>query len=90
MIAIVQGGESFAEAAAFESGAYPVSASIIDDARLLVVPAQPFIDKALDDRRLAIKMLKAMSCHFFDFANFSGRGGCSWPLTAIVAPGSMR
>jgi len=61
VIAIVQQGESFAEAAAFESRVYPVSASVIEDARLLIIPARPFIDKALEDRRLAIKMLSAMS-----------------------------
>jgi len=69
VISVVQRGESFAEAAAFESGAYPVSAAVIEGARLLIVPAQPFIDKALEDRRLAIKMLTAMSCRLRQLVN---------------------
>ena len=50
-------GESFAEAAAFESETYPVSAAVVEDARLLVIPAQTFLEKVLGDRRLAIKMM---------------------------------
>ena len=39
VIAVFGSGDSFAEAAIFDSGIYPVSAAVVDDSRLLVVPA---------------------------------------------------
>ena len=61
VIAVLSRGESFAEAAAFESETYPVSAAVVEDARLLVIPAHTFLEKVLSDSRLAIKMMASMS-----------------------------
>lgn len=61
VITVLPPGESFAEAAAFEEGTYPVSAAIVEDARLLAIPAPPFLEKVLAERRLAIKMMASMS-----------------------------
>jgi len=61
VIAILPRGDSFAEAAAFEEATYPVSAAVVDSARLLVIPAQPFLDRMLADKRLALKVLASMA-----------------------------
>jgi CRP-like cAMP-binding protein len=61
VIAVLPPGDSFAEAAAFEEGTYPVSAAIVEDARLLVIPAPPFVEKVLGDGRLVVKMMASMS-----------------------------
>lgn len=56
-------GESFAEAAIFAGGEYPVSASIPDTSRLLAVPAEPFLRVLESDPAVARNMLAAMSRH---------------------------
>jgi CRP-like cAMP-binding protein len=61
VIAVLPPGDSFAEAAAFEEETYPVSAAIVEDARLLVIPAPPFVEKVLAEGRLAVKMMASMS-----------------------------
>lgn len=61
IIAVLSKGESFAEAAVFEEGTYPVSAAAVEDARLLVLPAKPFLDKVMSERRLVAKMMASMS-----------------------------
>lgn len=61
VIAMLPEGESFAEAAAFEDATYPVSAAVIEDARLLIIPAQPFLAKVINDGRLVVKMMASMS-----------------------------
>ena len=61
VIAVMPRGESFAEAAAFEEGTYPVSAGVIEDSRLLVIPAAPFLEKVILDGRLVVKMMASMS-----------------------------
>lgn len=61
IIAVVPGGQSFAEAAVFEDGTYPVSASVVEDSRLLLIPARPFVDKVIEDGRLVMKMMASMS-----------------------------
>lgn len=63
VIALIGPGESFAEAAIFGSEDYPVSAEVVDDARLLSVPADPFLRRIKEDPELALKMLAAMSRH---------------------------
>ena len=42
VIALFARGESFAEAVMFLGGAFPVSGAVVDEARLLVIPAEPF------------------------------------------------
>jgi CRP-like cAMP-binding protein len=61
IIAIVPQGQSFAEAAVFEESSYPVSAAMVDDSRLLCIPAEPFLDKVIKDRRMVMKMMASMS-----------------------------
>lgn len=56
-------GESFAEAAIFAGGGYPVSASVPDTSRLLAVPAEPFLGVIETDPAVARNMLAAMSRH---------------------------
>ena len=61
IIAVVPQGQSFAEAAVFEEGSFPVSAATVDDSRLLCIPAEPFLEKVLADRRMVRKMMASMS-----------------------------
>jgi len=61
IIAVIPQGQSFAEAAVFEEGSYPVSAAMVDDSRLLCIPAEPFLDKVIADRRMVMKMMASMS-----------------------------
>ncbi len=61
VIAVMTRGESFAEAAVFEEGTFPVSAATVENARLLVIPAKPFLDKVMNERRLVSKMMASMS-----------------------------
>lgn len=56
-------GESFAEAAIFAGGEYPVSASVPDTSRLLAVPAEPFLRVIETEPAVARNMLAAMSRH---------------------------
>ncbi len=56
-------GESFAEAAIFAGGDYPVSAIAATPARLLAVPADPFLAILEQEPRVARNMLAAMSRH---------------------------
>lgn len=61
IIAVIPQGQSFAEAAVFEEGSYPVSAAMIDDSRLLCIPAEPFLEKVINDRHMVMKMMASMS-----------------------------
>jgi CRP-like cAMP-binding protein len=63
VIAVFTRGESFAEAATFDGGVYPVSAAIVEDSRLLVVPAEPFLRRLSQDGELALKALASLSRH---------------------------
>lgn len=63
VIAIANKGESFAEAAIFERGKYPVSASMVTDGRLLIISAGPFIRKLREDPDIAMSIMAAMSRH---------------------------
>ena len=62
-IAVYTRGESFAEAAIFQSGAFPVTAVVVEDARLLVIEAEPFLRHLQSDPRLCLNMLASMSIH---------------------------
>ncbi len=63
VIGVFAGGESFAEAALFDSAVYPVSAAVVEDSRLLVVPADRFIGQLAAHGEYAIKMMAAMARH---------------------------
>lgn len=63
VIGVFTSGESFAEAAMFASGVFPVSAVVVDDARLLVVPADKFIRRLREDPALSLMILASMSRH---------------------------
>jgi len=63
VISLMNRGESFAEAAMFDCADFPVTATVITDARLLMVPAQPFVRQLAGDPRLALNILASMSRH---------------------------
>lgn len=69
IIAVIPQGQSFAEAAVFEEGSYPVSAAMVDDSRLLCIPAVSFLDKVIADRRMVMKMMASMSSHLRQLVN---------------------
>jgi CRP-like cAMP-binding protein len=62
-IAILTRGESFAEATMFLGGTYPVTAAVVDGARLLMIRAQPFLRQLRANPDLALSMLASMSVH---------------------------
>jgi len=61
VLGVFAAGESFAEAAIFDQAVYPVSATIVEESRLLVVPAGPFIRQLRDHGDYALKMMASMS-----------------------------
>lgn len=61
VIEIMRGGETIAEAAIFLGMAYPASAEVADDARLIEIPAAPFLARLRRDSELALTMLAALS-----------------------------
>lgn len=63
VIGVFGRGESFAEAAAFQGGRFPVDAVVVERARLLVIPAQRFLDHLREQPEIAINILAAMSRH---------------------------
>lgn len=63
MIAVFTRGDSFAEAAIFEERAFPVNASAVNDARLLVIPAGPFLARLRASNELCFNMMASMSIH---------------------------
>lgn len=63
VIAVFSSGESFAEAAIFDQGVYPVSAALVEDSRLLVVPAGPFVKSLSENGEYALKIMASMSRH---------------------------
>ena len=54
-------GEVFAEAAIFASKVYPASCSIVDDARLLVIPSASFVRAVKANPEFGLNMLASMS-----------------------------
>lgn len=63
VLGVFGAGESFAEAAIFDQAVYPVSASIVEESRLLVVPAASFIRQLREHGDYALKMMATMSRH---------------------------
>ncbi|HET6518526.1 MAG TPA: Crp/Fnr family transcriptional regulator [Geminicoccaceae bacterium] len=62
-IAILTRGESFAEATMFLGGTYPVTAAVVNRARLLMIRAEPFLRQLRAHPDLALNMLASMSVH---------------------------
>lgn len=56
-------GNSFAECAICPDAIYPVNASVIEDSRLLVIPAKPFARKMAEHSEYTLNILIAMSSH---------------------------
>ena len=63
VIAVFTAGESFAEAAIFDQATYPVSAVVVEEARMLVVPGASFIRRLSDNGAYALNMMASMSRH---------------------------
>jgi CRP/FNR family transcriptional regulator, dissimilatory nitrate respiration regulator len=61
VISLINRGESFAEAAMFDTAEFPVTATVITDARLLVVTAQSFIRRLREEPSLGLNILASMS-----------------------------
>ncbi len=61
VIAIMKPGETLAEAALFMGAAFPVSAEVVDDARILEISGPPFLNMLREDSDLALKMLASLS-----------------------------
>ena len=62
-IAVYARGDSFAEAAILQGGVFPVTAVVVDDARLLVIEAEPFLRHLQADPQLCLNMMASMSTH---------------------------
>jgi CRP-like cAMP-binding protein len=60
IIEIIGAGNSFAEAAMFGSGRFPVSAEAMTGTRLITIEAATFLRKLEENRRLGLDMLAAM------------------------------
>jgi len=63
VVSVVSPGESFAEAAIFDSHVYPVNAAAISDTRLLMVRADNLLLQLRENSHFAINMLGSMSRH---------------------------
>lgn len=63
VISVISPGESFAEAAIFDSNDYPVSAATITDTRLLVVGAQSLLRALKEHEEFTFNILASMSRH---------------------------
>lgn len=63
VIAVFTKGESFAEAAIFDEGNFPVSAAVVEDSRLLVIPAASFLKQFQQNDHYALNIMAAMSRH---------------------------
>ncbi|MDJ0611327.1 MAG: Crp/Fnr family transcriptional regulator [Kiloniellales bacterium] len=69
VIAVFGRGESFAEAAMFDAGIYPVGAATVEESRLLVVPAAPFVRQLTEHGEYVVPILAAMSRHLRRLVN---------------------
>jgi CRP-like cAMP-binding protein len=63
VIAVMTRAETFAEAAMFDQGDFPVSAMTVDDSRLLVVPADSFMRRIGQHPDYLFNILASMSRH---------------------------
>ncbi len=63
VIGLFSKGESFAEAAMFESEVFPVDGTVIEDSRMLVIPAGSFRRRLSERPELMFKLIGSMSRH---------------------------
>lgn len=63
VVGVYRRGETFAEAAMFLGGRYPVSAEAVTDARLLRVDGQVLRSRIMEQPELALSMLASASYH---------------------------
>lgn len=63
VVGVFRRGESFAEAAMFIGGRYPVGAEVVTPARLLRVDGDVLVHRILDQPKLALSMLASASYH---------------------------
>lgn len=63
VINVFAAGETFAEAAMFDSGQFPVTAEAVSMARLLKIPAKTFLTGLSSNHNLSLNMLSSMSRH---------------------------
>ncbi len=63
VVGIITKGQSFAEAAAFTAGMFPVSAECVTDARLLMFPSNRLFDRIRQNPELGLSMLASTSQH---------------------------
>ncbi len=56
-------GQSFAEAAAFTGGAFPVGAECVTDCRLLMIPSNHLFDRIRHSPEIGLSMLASTSQH---------------------------
>ena len=59
-------GQSFAEAAVFSMGNYPVSAEAVTNSRLLQIPSSVLLKSVESDPEIALSMLESTSRHLHD------------------------
>lgn len=63
VVGVLRRGETFAEAAMFLGGRYPVSAEVVTDARLVRVDGQLLRKRIIEQPELALSMLASASYH---------------------------
>lgn len=63
IIGVFTKGETFAEAAIFDQQGFPVSAVVVDDAELLVIPAARFLKEFRENGEYALSVVASMSRH---------------------------
>ncbi len=63
IIGVFHRGESFAEAAAFISGMYPVTGETVSETRLLQIPARHLVDRLMESPEIGLAMLASTSRH---------------------------
>ena len=63
VINVLAAGETFAEAAMFDSGCFPVTAEVVSATRLLRIPAKTFLTGLSGNNNLSLNMLASMSRH---------------------------
>ncbi len=57
LVGLFTRGDSFAEAAMFDRQGFPVHASVAEEARLMIFPAEPFLDTLFEHRDLTLNLL---------------------------------
>lgn len=63
VVSVFARGQSFAEAATFSRGVYPVSAEAVSDTRLLRIPSKTLLSQVSENAEFAYSMLASTSQH---------------------------